>query len=165
MQTHIFVTKRSVSQVNPLQSSQLLLGVHEVSRSLRSRAARKSNNAATARWNRRHASGYETREHHPCYFRGGIVHSFPSLSLFSAVVVGSTCLTNNTPCIKVPSSIECHIKYGVHKVREPKFCKSDTLMCSYVTYTNSIVWCVAFEYVIHLLSNIRHVYTTIIPYI
>ena len=80
MQTHNCVTKRSVSQDNPIQSLQLLLGVHEVSRSLRWRVARNSNNAAAAQWNRRHTSGYGTRKHHLWYLRGGIVHSFHFMS-------------------------------------------------------------------------------------
>ena len=47
---------------------------------------------------------------------------------------------------------------------EPKFCKSDTLLCSYVTYTNSTVWCVALEYVIHPLSHIWRVGATQLSY-
>ena len=63
-----------------------------------------------------HGCGYGTRKHYLCYFRGGTVNSFPSLLLFSALVVGYNCLTNITICIKVLSPIQRHIEYGVHKV-------------------------------------------------
>ena len=74
-QPHICVTKRLMSQVNPSHRSQLLLGVQEVSWPPGSRAARNSNNAATAQWNSRHSSGYGTRKYHSWYIRGGIVHA------------------------------------------------------------------------------------------
>ena len=47
----------------------------------------------------------------------GVLHIYlHHTSLFSAVVVGYSCLTNITICIKVSSPIKRHIKYGVHKV-------------------------------------------------
>ena len=118
LQTHIFVTKRSESQVNPFQSSQPLLVFHEVSWLDASMAARNANNAGTARWNSRHTNVYETRKHNWCYFRGWIVHSFPSFLLFSLVVVGYNCLTNITICIEVFTC--CKWWHTRHKLCPPK---------------------------------------------
>ena len=69
-QTHIRVTKRFESQVNPSQFSQLLLGIHEVSWPPGLRAVRNSINAATAQWNSKHTSGYGTRNTTYVIFEG-----------------------------------------------------------------------------------------------
>ena len=116
-QTHICVTKRSESQVNPIQSLQLLFGVHEVKLSPVSRADR---NPTTLELHDNIADiqvGMEQGNIAYVIFEGELYIHFHHSHCSQQEWCGTVRSQISTDlCIRVLSPIKRHIKYSVHKI-------------------------------------------------